>query len=383
MVAVAATSPHRDAVLRRATSLFFRCASAILAACTLVTPSLAAERAAGSLLIYTDDDNNEVIRPTVAGSVVAGPVTATAKTSIDFITAASVDLVTAASPRGFSEERKQVDATGDWDLRDGAGVTAGYRLSLEPDFVTHGASVGARRDLLQRHISLQVGYGLSLATVSRRNDTVFSASRRQHDANISLTRILTVDTAADFAYALTFVDGFQHSPYRFVRLYDLAGGPHVTAVTEHAPDKRLRHSAVARLRTRITRSLFGQLGYRLYVDSWGMTAHTVTGRAIFGITADLTLTAEVRGHIQDAVSFYRVKYTTFPSAPALRTADKELGPMWTALGGLHLDWAAITTAASTLRVGLGADVLHMRFTDYLFLSARTATMVTVDVGWEL
>jgi len=361
-------------------------AALVLPVAALAAPGFAhaADRAAGTLVLYTDDDNNQIIKPTVAGSVTKGAATARAQVGLDFITSASVDMVTAASPKGFSERRTQIDASGDWDLGEGAGFTAGYNMSHEPDYLTHTARFSGRRDFLARHISLTAGYSFGHSAVGRARDTVFSRRRYAHDINCSLTRIVTADVAADFGLSVNLIEGFQASPYRFVRLYNSDLGQHLTSVTERTPDTRVRQAAVARIRSRLAPALFGHASYRFYADTWGMTGHTLTAKASYTLAGGaLILTAEGRWHTQSGVNFYKSRYITFPRAPNLRTGDKELGPMWTALGGLHLEWTPFASGVHALRVGLGADVLHMRYLDFAFLSSRTARVIAVDLSWEI
>lgn len=95
-----------------------------------------------------------------------------------------------------------------------------------------------------------------------------------------------------------------------------------------------------------------------------------------------TFTAVGRAYRQTAAVFYRRRYDTYPSEPALRTADKELGPIWTGLGGLRAEWAPRLGRIATLRLGIGGDVLYMRYLDYALLSSRTAGMMSLDATVE-
>jgi hypothetical protein len=96
----------------------------------------------------------------------------------------------------------------------------------------------------------------------------------------------------------------------------------------------------------------------------------------------LVLSLEGRGYFQRRASFYRRRYETFPRIPEHRTADKELGPMWTALGGVDLEWSPAVTFVSALRFGIGFDLYHMRYLDHPALSRRTAMIGTFDVELE-
>jgi len=355
----------------------------IVASCGVSAAAQAADRAHSSVLIYTDSDHVQVISPKVSGSKEVGAATTHASVAFDFITAASVDLVTAASPRGFSETRTQVDAGSSYDLGAGMGADASYHLSQEPDFLTHSVHVSGNRSLLARMATLQLRYVYSHSDIGRHGDATFARTRQTHDADVAWTHILSPTAAADVGYNLSIVDGFQANPYRFVRLYASNAGAHDTAVTERTPDLRYRHAAMLRLRTRVRPGLFAHGEYRIYTDTWGMIAHTLTARAALQLGSNAwTLTAEARGHTQSAVTFYRQRYVTFPNAPDLRTADKELGSMWTALGGMHIEWSPRVNSAQTLSFSAGADLLHMRYLDYAFLAARTAVLATVSATWE-
>jgi hypothetical protein len=366
----------------RQPSRLLRLGTLALVTLGLSTQAGATDRAHGSVMIYSDNDHVTVIAPAVTGSRDIGHTTVDAQVRFDLISAASVDLMTAASPRGFTETRTQVDAGARQDFGLGTALDLGYHLSHEPDFLTHGAHIGGTRDILGRQATVTGSYGFGWSDVGRHGDPTFSKSRQTHDADLGWTQILSPNAALDMGYGLGFVQGFQASAYRFVRLYAPGADVHATSVAERTPDQRFRHALHVRLRTRPVAGLFVHGDYRFYTDSWGMTGHTLTLRGAVELTPAWTLTAEGRGHVQDAVTFYRARYDTIPEAPDLRTADKELGPMWTALAGLHLAWQPDLRAIEGLRVSAGTDVLHMRYLDYAFLSARTAWIVTFDVTWE-
>lgn len=343
-------------------------------------------RASGAVLLYVDDNHTQVVKTTTAGRVTQGATSVSATVGFDFITAASVDLITAASPRGFEERRTQVDGAVEQNLGEGTRLNGGYNLSHEPDYLTHALRIGGQTELFARHLILSGGYGLSLSEVGRRNDSVFSEQRQGHTFSLSATRIVTRMLAVDVSYSLALVRGFQSNAYRYVRLFgpDTASSQHITSVAEHTPNTRARHALVGRLRWRMLHAIFLHASYRGYVDTWGMTAHTGTVRALWSPGGGVfSLALRGRGHSQGPVDFYRARYDTFPDVPTLRTADKELGPMWTALVGAHLEWSPRLTWVDALHVGAGADWLHIRYLDYAYLSRRNALLVTLDLTLEL
>ena len=350
----------------------------------LATSASTQHRADGSVMVYGDDDHVLVVSPTVAGSTRVGPVSASAHVTLDIISAASVDLVTSASPGGYDEQRTEVGAGVGLNLGPGHEVDVSYGWSGEPDYETHSLSVGHAIDLLGRRATLAASYGFARSRVGRKNDSVFEEHKDTHRADLTWSHALTRDVALDVSYGLSIAEGFQANPYRFVRLYEPGAPQHATAVPETAPDERIRNTATLRVRSRLTGRLFGIADYRFYGDSWGVLAHTATLRASLGLLGDaLTLTAETRGTVQGAASFYRERYETLPSAPELRTADKELGGLWSLLGGLHAEYTLSLHSRHALRLGVGADVVHFRYLDFEFLTGRTAFITTADLSWEM
>lgn len=345
----------------------------------------------GMVLVYVDDNDTRVVKTTTRGETTRGKTTASASVGFDFITAASVDLVTAASPRGFTERRTQVNGSVDHNFGEGSRLGAGYNLSHEPDYLTHAIGLNGQLEGASRHLIFTGSYGLSLSEVGRRNDSVFQRHRHSHDLGVTVTRIITRTLALDTSYTLSLVRGFQANAYRYVRIFtsDASGEDvnpltgHLTAVRERTPDERARHTAGARMRWQVTSELFLHGGYRGYLDSWGLTAHTATARLLWSPTRTWSLTVRGRGHLQGGADFYQARYRSFPTVPALRTADKELGPLWTGLVGCHVEWSPLIRWAHSLHVGVGADWLHIRYLDFPFLDRRNALMLSFDLSLEL
>lgn len=343
----------------------------------------AKDRTDGAVMVYSDTDHVTVVAPSLSGSMDLGDTTTlTAHAASDFITAASVDLVTAASPGGFSETRTEGGAGAKLTLGDGRFLDGSYTLSHEPDFETHTFTASGTRDLFDRRATVTLDYSYSYSAVGRAHDSSFLRTRGMHQADLSWSYVLSPAAVGDLSYGFTLVDGYQANPYRFVRLYLPGADSHETAVPETTPDLRLRHAVTARLRTRLAPELFALVDYRLYADSWGMLAHTVRARLSLSTRDEAwTFALEGRGYLQNGADFYRARYDTFPDAPVYRTAEKELGPMWTALAGAHLEWTPAQARWDELHVGAGVDVLYMRYLDYLFLTSRTATVASVDATW--
>jgi len=345
-------------------------------------PAFAADRAGTTLLVYTDSDNVTIWKPIAGGSVMFGPATASAQWSTDFISAASIDLTSSASPRGFEEIRTEATAGLEWDFSGGNQINANYAVSDEPDFRSQTLGFSTTTDLFDRRVTGILGLGAAMAQVGRTGDADFWHDRDSQNLSLQGSILLAPTSVLDVVASTQRISGLQSSPYRYVRLFTADAGLHATAVTENVPDLRWRHSATLRLRQRILRSLFALADYRLYSDTWGMVAHTVTARTLWTLPGGaFAVTVEVRGHTQGGTTFYQRQYATLPVKPQWRTADKELGPMWTALGGLRLEWTP-SRHSNAWRIGLGGDVLHMRYLDHPFFTQRTALLTTLDLSWD-
>ncbi len=345
---------------------------------TLSLPIAAEERAGSALFVYTDSDNVTVWKPVASGSVDVGHATATAHWSTDFISAASVDMVSAASPHGYHEIRNEAGANGGWDFGGGKRLSGSWTVSDEPDFRSQSFGFTGSWEFWARRVTAIVGAGASVADVGRAGDAGFWRNRGGEQASAQASTVLSPTAVLDTVWTVTRASGYLSSPYRFVRLYEPGSNVQETAVAEQVPNQRWRHAATVRLRQRLSRAVFGLVDYRFYADTWGVVAHTLSARASWthGVW---TTSIDVRGYAQGRADFYQSHYDTLPQAPQWRTADKELGPMWTALGGLHMEWQIPQLPG--MHIGVGADTLYMRYLDHPFLRERTALMTTVDLGW--
>lgn len=353
-----------------------------LAAPVAAQAQSAPRRLSSAVMVYSDDDQVTVISPRLAGQQQLGPVSVEAAAGVDMVTAASVDLVTAASPKGFSEQRWQADASALYRGVEGATARGWYGLSREPDFLSHQLGAGGEVELFDRHGTAGLAYTADLSTVGRAGDPLLAAPRTGHLLQLSWQQVLSATALLDLAYSAQRIEGFQASPYRFVRLYAGDGDRHASAVAEAVPATRHRQSLVLGWRQRLTRRWFAAAQLRGYSDDWGMRSAALTLRSTVKLSDQWLIDAELRGHSQGGVSFYQRQYTSFPVVPSWRTADKELGPMTSTQGGVHLEWAPLWGPRQPLRVGVGVDVIHYRYLDYAWLADRTALVTLAHVTWE-
>ncbi len=340
-------------------------------------------------MYYADDDAVTVVSPALGARYQSEGVRASAQLAVDMVTAASVDLVSAASPRGYEETRKEATLGAGLEAARGVWFDASHAVSVEPDSVTRTFGISHAHDVLDRRVTLSLDYGLGLTRFGRAGEPSLDRSRTQHGVTGGASMVLRPTLVLDTVFGVEFVSGAQENPYRFVRLYRGEAMRHATAVPEAVPGERRRQTATLRLRARPFASTFGQAAYRLYTDTWGLTGHTALVRLARGFFTDrLVLTAELRGHHQGAASFHRARYLVAVESdgplevPRYRTADKELGGLHTLRAGAHAEISLPVRAAEAFRLGFGFDLLHIRYRDFEPLDARTARIYTVDLTYE-
>ncbi|MCA9621722.1 MAG: DUF3570 domain-containing protein [Myxococcales bacterium] len=112
---------------------------------------------------------------------------------------------------------------------------------------------------------------------------------------------------------------------------------------------------------------------RLYRDDWGTMASTTDLKLPIDIVKELRIWPHVRAHVQDAADFYELAYVAERTPegfviPALRTGDRELGPLINATLGAGVHWDIGEGEVVTL--ALTGDAIYTRFLNHLFVRQR-------------
>ena len=109
---------------------------------------------------------------------------------------------------------------------------------------------------------------------------------------------------------------------------------------EQLPTERNRYALTGRLAWRGSSTTL-RLEERGYIDTWGEAASTTDARFFIDVTSRITLWPHARFNLQNGVNFWRRTYVAndIHDLPALRTGDRELGPLRTLGGGGGLRWA--------------------------------------------
>ena len=240
-------------------------------------------------------------------------------------------------------------------------ITPGLSYSEEHDYISRGVSLNYSLDLNEKNTTLNLGW-------SHNSDIVYADGRRQtinghkdsDDVMLGVNQLLGPKTVLTLNFTYGNARGYLSDPYKVVAFTDtvLFGFPPANPgdpwglmsgnAAEQRPRNRGRYIGYAALTQAVTpldASIEGS--YRLFVDSWGMTAHTFTATWFQKLGKHITVAPTCRYYRQSAADFYHV---TMPGvaadAPPYFSADYRLSELESFAYGFSLnvkpaDWLSI------------------------------------------
>jgi hypothetical protein len=356
-------------------------------------------RASSSLAGYADTDHVFVVSPTVAGSLTNPTAgwSVDARYLVDVVSAASVDIVSTASRRWT--EVRQVGTLGGSYKPGNFGVSANADVSIEPDYQSYTFSGAASQDLFSKNLTLLLGYEHG-HDIAGRGTTPFSVFSRKidHDGfKGGATFVLNKSTIFSMVGDVIIENGDTSKPYRYVPMFApgtaVPLGASVDAVDklrlparvlEQLPTSRNRFALAGNLAHRFDHSTL-RLNERLYTDSWGLRGTTTDVRFIADLSERVDLGPHLRFHAQSPVEFWQRGYTARSNFdfPALRTGDRELGPLVNVTGGASLH-IAVGGAEHPRRwvLGLDANLTETQYLDDIYITHRLSAVSAISLEAE-
>jgi hypothetical protein len=356
-------------------------------------------KASSDIAGYADSDHVFVFTPAIAGHV-ENPTAGwsiDASYLVDVVSAASVDIVSTAS-KNYTEVRQAGSLAAAYQPGS-FGAAVNGSVSREPDYLSLSGGGSVTQDLLDKNVTLFLGFNHG-HDVAGRTDTPFSVFSRALDTEAvkgGLTLVLDRLTIASFVLDTVFENGDPSKPYRFVPIFapgtSVPNGASIAYVTglrlsgrplEQLPLTRDRFALAFRLAHRFgTRSTL-RFDERLYDDSWALKASSSDARVLVDLGSHFEVGPHVRLHVQSAVDFWKRAYTAGYEIPALRTGDRELGPLLGLTGGLSVRWKLGPAAHRTAWV-LGADVnvTETHYLDDIYITDRVSTVTGLSLEAEL
>ncbi len=263
--------------------------------------------ASSGLAVYADSDATTVITPHVEAAWADRGASLHAGWLADVISSASVDVVTAATSR-IRDMRQEVSVGGGYESGK-KGFDAGYSFSWENDTISHTASVGGSATW-NNNLETRLHYTFNWTSLGRATEPREEwRSMMVHGIEAAILHPLGPRASAEVVLSGYYSTGYQANPYRKVPVSASGLLSGALWFDEVVPDTRLRLAATGRLRGALSRRVVGSAEYRLYHDTWGLTAHTAELRLVTDVWRHLTFEVRERFHIQGASDLYRTLYT--------------------------------------------------------------------------
>lgn len=255
---------------------------------------------------------------------------------VDAITSASV-ATGVLSDNAFTEIRHDFNAGAAYEVNFGkTQLDLGLRgrFSREPDYHSRGVGFNGALSLNERNTVLRLnGYFLHddvyrvdrMAPPDNPNRLMAAKARPigpldTTSLGLSLEQLLNPLAWLTIGYDLGILDGFTANPYRSVNF--AAGGP---PDAEKHPDLRVRHGVYGWLAHYIPKARSSvRAGYRVYYDSWSLTAHAPELRYYQELGEYVELRLRYRYYTQTGSEFYRRGGPL--RTDAYRTADPKMEP---------------------------------------------------------
>ena len=359
-----------------------------LSLCTLAAGvgcgSVRGERVRASYGSFSDQ-TVQVHSPRIGGSaIVSDMVTVNPYYTADVISAAAPtmaapDAITRATE--YSETRHEGGlgltlTTDDWL----GSASTNYRLSVEPDYTSHGVSVAVSQELLERSATVAVAGRLGLDEVGRVDAPDFSEPLVTSGADVSWSHVLSPELLAHLVYSLEVREGYQESPYRLVPIYAGAATRPYRVVAESLPERRSRHAWEALGIWSASPDLFLHLAYRFYIDAWGVTSHTGRTELWWSIADDVVrLRPRLRGYSQGGADFYDDHYER---ESGRFSGDFRLSSMHALTGGLRVDVRLPLESLGTFVIATSWNGTYTIFDEYAPRDNDTAHVIDVAFSLE-
>jgi hypothetical protein len=329
------------------------------------------ERFSGGMTIYANDDGLLVLHPAAGASgEVAEGWRVNANYEADIISAATVDIRTSASPRGYEETRHGVGMSLERALSSTARWTTGYVVSRSPDYLANTAMAGMEVEDAERRHTFAVNAAMAMDKVGRVGDVDWTGTLWTAGATLSWSMVLSPRSVLDLAVSGELRRGYQESPYRFVPILEPDASISQVAVPESVPDVRRRFAARTELRYALAKNVFTRVSWRVHTDDWGIVGQTLKAAGSIELSDRWLLGVDGRFYAQRGASFYQGVYRTLPDLPQWRTRDRQLAPGWYVAGGCRARWTFARWWEGSWYLHVRTEVIHTRYIDTPLLPRR-------------
>lgn len=241
---------------------------------------------------------------------------------VDYVSSASIDVVTTASP--YTEQRDQWSLGMDY-LRGNTTMSVNYISSVESDFDASTYAFSVSQDMFGDLTTLSLTYAYGEDIVGMSTDDTFMREARRQQYGIGLTQIISRNLITSLNVQVNTDEGFLNNPYRTVRYLDPGSALGYSYEQELYPNTRTSNAVGLRARYFLPYRAALEGEYRFYTDTWDILGHTASLTYVHPWN---NWTFEIKGrfHDQTGASFFR---DVFPREQAtnFRARDKELSAL--------------------------------------------------------
>ena len=286
--------------------------------------------AASSALVLPEDRVDTLYHSYDGGGIeVTGPsvlvrksvidsVSVTANYYVDSISSASIDVVTRASK--YSEERTQLSASVDY-LYDSSILSYSFSNSTENDYDAQTSNFVISQEMFAGLTTVALSYKLGNNDIMMTGDDVFHENSETKGYRVSLSQVLTKNMLMGAAYEVITDKGFLNNPYRTIRYEDSTGPLGYLWTSEIYPKSRTSNAIGLNLRYYLPYRASISGGYRYYIDSWDIEAHTFDLGYVQPFDEKWLMDFSIRFYSQTKASFYS---DLFEVTQSFMARDKEL-----------------------------------------------------------
>ena len=299
----------------------------------------------------------------------AGKVSVSANHYVDQVSAASIDVMTSASP--YTEERKENSLGVDY-LSGKAIYSLSVTESTENDYEASTVAFGASQDFFGDLTTISLGYARGTDDIFRTGDPLFSAEAERQNFRFGLTQVLTRNWIVSVSHELVTDEGFLNNPYRSVR-YEVGGS--YSFQSERYPNTRTSEATAWRSAYYLPWRAAVHAEYRDFKDSWGINAHDWSLALVQPWRDQLELELRYREYSQGNADFYSDLFP-FQNAQNFLARDKELSTFDSSSYGFAVSWEFLRKRYHWLdRLGLRVQVDEYDFDYQDFRDIRVSVAV--------
>jgi len=308
---------------------------------------------------YSGGDDVTVHGPAALVRVNANDnVAVSARYYMDTISAASPDVVSAASP--YKDKREEFGLGVDL-LHGNSLVQLALSSSKEKDYEADSFNLGTTHDLFGGLTTVSFGYGQGQDQVTR-VDNSFKGDINRYHYRLGLTQVLTRSTLIGVSYEGIAEEGYLSNPYRSAQVLGATQSEiYPTTRDSQAFAVRLIHGFPSTTRA-VGSSLRAE--HRYFRDNWGVRSNTFSLAYQKYFRNRWMGEVRYRYYNQSAASFYS---DNFDVARTYMARDKELSTFQSHSLGVRATWEFLNGKFlffERASLNLGHDYILFDYQDY-------------------